>query len=208
MIRRCVGSLAARRLQAWRRRQARWDVSRRAGSRRRGTLNRHPRLKRSEALRARLGPPCHARSTVAGSRALFPARLRCCSSSVVEHSLGKGEVESSILSCSTSNFGRFREIDDGEGWVCPSPVFHGVGGPPRPGTSASEQPLMRRQCQFACARIAGERLRSLEAGVAGSSTICCSDVRGTALSSERTMTHPDLEGPRIPGATPCSAARF
>ncbi len=26
----------------------------------------------------------------------------CCSSSVVEHSLGKGEVESSILSCSTS----------------------------------------------------------------------------------------------------------
>ena len=27
---------------------------------------------------------------------------RCCSSSVVEHSLGKGEVESSILSCSTS----------------------------------------------------------------------------------------------------------
>ena len=26
---------------------------------------------------------------------------RCCSSSVVEHSLGKGEVESSILSCST-----------------------------------------------------------------------------------------------------------
>jgi hypothetical protein len=28
-------------------------------------------------------------------------RFRCCSSSVVEHSLGKGEVESSILSCST-----------------------------------------------------------------------------------------------------------
>src|SRR5271156_3847874 len=28
-------------------------------------------------------------------------RPRCCSSSVVEHSLGKGEVESSILSCST-----------------------------------------------------------------------------------------------------------
>jgi hypothetical protein len=26
---------------------------------------------------------------------------RGCSSSVVEHSLGKGEVESSILSCST-----------------------------------------------------------------------------------------------------------
>jgi hypothetical protein len=31
----------------------------------------------------------------------FYLRLRCCSSSVVEHSLGKGEVESSILSCST-----------------------------------------------------------------------------------------------------------
>jgi hypothetical protein len=28
----------------------------------------------------------------------------CCSSSVVEHSLGKGEVESSILSCSTTIF--------------------------------------------------------------------------------------------------------
>jgi hypothetical protein len=28
-------------------------------------------------------------------------RFGCCSSSVVEHSLGKGEVESSILSCST-----------------------------------------------------------------------------------------------------------
>jgi hypothetical protein len=31
----------------------------------------------------------------------FHPRPRCCSSSVVEHSLGKGEVESSILSCST-----------------------------------------------------------------------------------------------------------
>jgi hypothetical protein len=31
----------------------------------------------------------------------FHPRSRCCSSSVVEHSLGKGEVESSILSCST-----------------------------------------------------------------------------------------------------------
>jgi hypothetical protein len=30
-------------------------------------------------------------------------RFGCCSSSVVEHSLGKGEVESSILSCSTIN---------------------------------------------------------------------------------------------------------
>ena len=33
----------------------------------------------------------------------FHPRPRCCSSSVVEHSLGKGEVESSILSCSTIN---------------------------------------------------------------------------------------------------------
>jgi hypothetical protein len=32
--------------------------------------------------------------------------LRCCSSSVVEHSLGKGEVESSILSCSTSDLNK------------------------------------------------------------------------------------------------------
>jgi hypothetical protein len=31
----------------------------------------------------------------------FYPRFGCCSSSVVEHSLGKGEVESSILSCST-----------------------------------------------------------------------------------------------------------
>ena len=35
-----------------------------------------------------------------GQKAIGSAR-RCCSSSVVEHSLGKGEVESSILSCST-----------------------------------------------------------------------------------------------------------
>jgi hypothetical protein len=33
-------------------------------------------------------------------------RPGCCSSSVVEHSLGKGEVESSILSCSTSYYNR------------------------------------------------------------------------------------------------------
>jgi hypothetical protein len=33
----------------------------------------------------------------------FYLRLRRCSSSVVEHSLGKGEVESSILSCSTTS---------------------------------------------------------------------------------------------------------
>ena len=33
----------------------------------------------------------------------FDPRPGCCSSSVVEHSLGKGEVESSILSCSTIN---------------------------------------------------------------------------------------------------------
>ena len=38
-----------------------------------------------------------------------PGRARRCSSSVVEHSLGKGEVESSILSCSTSSA---REIKD------------------------------------------------------------------------------------------------
>ena len=33
-------------------------------------------------------------------RTAASAKVRCCSS-VVEHSLGKGEVESSILSCST-----------------------------------------------------------------------------------------------------------
>ena len=33
----------------------------------------------------------------------FYPRLGCCSSSVVEHSLGKGEVESSILSGSTTS---------------------------------------------------------------------------------------------------------
>ena len=37
------------------------------------------------------------RQLLAGS----PAAGERCSSSVVEHSLGKGEVESSILSCST-----------------------------------------------------------------------------------------------------------
>jgi hypothetical protein len=45
---------------------------------------------------------------------------------VVEHSLGKGEVESSILSCSTSNSGHFREINDREGWLCLSPVLHRI----------------------------------------------------------------------------------
>ncbi len=34
----------------------------------------------------------------------LPRHHRRCSSSVVEHSLGKGEVESSILSCSTIFF--------------------------------------------------------------------------------------------------------
>ena len=47
--------------------------------------------------------PCLDPPPMAGSQALFRARRasECCSSSVVEHSLGKGEVESSILSCST-----------------------------------------------------------------------------------------------------------
>ena len=49
----------------------------------------------------RRGPSCHAPFAMAGSRAPPEDALRCCSSSVVEHSLGKGEVESSILSCST-----------------------------------------------------------------------------------------------------------
>ena len=35
-----------------------------------------------------------------GKTLLFARKARCCSS-VVEHTLGKGEVESSILSCST-----------------------------------------------------------------------------------------------------------
>jgi hypothetical protein len=40
----------------------------------------------------------------------FHPRPRCCSSSVVEHSLGKGEVESSILSCSTIHFNSLRPV--------------------------------------------------------------------------------------------------
>ena len=37
-------------------------------------------------------------------------RFGCCSSSVVEHSLGKGGVESSILSCSTIFLKRFQPL--------------------------------------------------------------------------------------------------
>ncbi len=38
-------------------------------------------------------------------------RRRRCSSSVVEHPLGKGEVESSILSCSTSKINKIASPD-------------------------------------------------------------------------------------------------
>jgi hypothetical protein len=46
--------------------------------------------------------PALPRPRCYGRKPRAQARFGCCSSSVVEHSLGKGEVESSILSCSTS----------------------------------------------------------------------------------------------------------
>src|SRR5271165_5287676 len=54
--------------------------------------------------------PCFGPQPMAGNQTFFSARRapRRCSSSVVEHSLGKGEVESSILSCSTIAFNRLR----------------------------------------------------------------------------------------------------
>ena len=59
----------------------------------------------SRAALTRFPPPCLGLPAVAGSRSVsWAASLGCCSSSVVEHSLGKGEVESSILSCSTIIF--------------------------------------------------------------------------------------------------------
>jgi hypothetical protein len=89
-----------------------------------------------------------------------------------------------------------------------SPVFHGIGvdgpghrsaskrtaasAPPMPGSPAPE--------------IAGERPRSLKASVAGSNAICYSDVRGTALSSERTMTRPDRRPPH-PRRNPATGLR-
>ena len=56
-------------------------------------------------------PALPRRGAYGRSRTLRLRRPRCCSSSVVEHSLGKGEVESSILSCSTINARLLREID-------------------------------------------------------------------------------------------------
>jgi hypothetical protein len=50
------------------------------------------------AMLARVLP---RRGACGRSRTLSAATPKRCSSSVVEHSLGKGEVESSILSCST-----------------------------------------------------------------------------------------------------------
>ena len=53
-------------------------------------------------------PALPRRGAYGRSRSLSAATPRCCSSSVVEHSLGKGEVESSILSCSTIFFNMLR----------------------------------------------------------------------------------------------------
>ena len=51
-----------------------------------------------------VGPPMTDRGCMAQRKSVGGpnAHGACCTSSVVEHSLGKGEVDSSILSCSTS----------------------------------------------------------------------------------------------------------
>jgi hypothetical protein len=71
-------------------------------------LSPSPRLN-ADLSKERLRLSCHALSAMAEAPAPH-LRFRCCSSSVVEHSLGKGEVESSILSCSTSLF--LRKVSD------------------------------------------------------------------------------------------------
>ena len=59
-------------------------------------MNRSERCENGGTARPALPRPlCYGRKPRA------QARFGGCSSSVVEHSLGKGEVESSILSCST-----------------------------------------------------------------------------------------------------------
>src|SRR6185437_5302451 len=63
--------------------------------------------------RSVLGLPAASRSCISAAVGLGGQSPACCRSSVVEHSLGKGEVESSILSGSTSfpikvNAGRYR----------------------------------------------------------------------------------------------------
>ena len=59
-----------------------------------------------------------------------------------------------------------------------SPVFHGIEvSDPRPGArQQANNRLCAANARFACARIAGERARSLNA-------IYCGDVRERALSS-------------------------
>jgi hypothetical protein len=61
----------------------------------------------------------------------------------------------------------------------------------------AKQPLMRRQCQV---RLRQNCRRAPQEPGGGRRRIECDlvrgKVRGTALSSERTMTRPDLEGPR------------
>src|SRR5271165_6441795 len=61
---------------------------------------RHSRVR----LERRRRPACLAAAPMAEAGRFRANASRCCSSSVVEHSLGKGEVESSILSCSTINY--------------------------------------------------------------------------------------------------------
>jgi hypothetical protein len=56
---------------------------------------------RPRAVVSPLALPWRARYVTSRTPLNVRAITRCCSSSVVEHSLGKGEVESSILSCST-----------------------------------------------------------------------------------------------------------
>ena len=71
-------------------------------------MNRPKRCKNGGTARPAL--PC---SLCYGRKPRAQARFGCCSSSVVEHSLGKGEVESSILSCSTTFLQHYQDLAEG-----------------------------------------------------------------------------------------------
>ena len=64
-----------------------------------------------------------ARRSVSPYTAAIKRRFRCCSS-VVEHSLGKGEVESSIPSSSTTLFKRLRAAS-GQAYPAVASARHG-----------------------------------------------------------------------------------
>jgi hypothetical protein len=82
-------------------------------------MNRPKHCKNGGTVRPAL--PC---SLCYGRKPRAQARFGCCSSSVVEHSLGKGEVESSILSCSTINSKYLAETYLSNSVLCPTRDLH------------------------------------------------------------------------------------